>query len=135
MATAQTTRAAPAQSFVLRIPGSAETGRAAIRREVISLDNAVRLYEAARDASGEGASTFAPGSVTGPGGARWRISYNGRIQPSKAVRPAIPADAETGMAWYNGLSKAERAHWHDVAGSAVPADAWAAWKAAQEAGR
>lgn len=81
MAARQTTAPTPAHPFILTIPGSAETGRAAIRREVISLDEAVRLYEAARDESGEGASTFAPGSVTGPGGARWRISYNGRVKP------------------------------------------------------
>jgi hypothetical protein len=36
----------------------------------------------------------------------------------------IHKDAELGMAWYNGLSKAERLHWHRVAGSAVPAAAW-----------
>jgi hypothetical protein len=72
--------------FTLRIPGSSETGRRATRREVATLDEAVTAYEALRDESGEGASTFAAGSVTGPGGACWRISYNGRVQP-KAVRP------------------------------------------------
>jgi hypothetical protein len=49
-------------------------------------------------------------------------------QPA-AVRPLIPADAELGMRWYNRLSKAERVLWHRVAGSAVPADAWAAFQA------
>ena len=48
-------------------------------------------------------------------------------QPA-AVRPLIPADAELGMRWYNRLSKAERVLWHRVAGSAVPADAWAAFQ-------
>lgn len=43
-------------------------------------------------------------------------------------------DAAKGMAWFNGLSRSERAFWLDLAGSAVPADAWAAWKAAQHAG-
>lgn len=81
MATDTVSRASMAP-FTLKIPGSPETGRRAIRHEVHSLDEAVHVYEAARDESGEGASTFAPGEVTGPGGARWRISYNGRIQPT-----------------------------------------------------
>lgn len=82
MATHKSTAPAVAHPFLLHIPGSRETGRPALRREVASLEEAVTVYEAARDESGEGASTFAAGEVTGPGGARWRISYNGRIQPT-----------------------------------------------------
>jgi hypothetical protein len=52
------------------------------------------------------------------------------IEP--ASQPVIPQDAELGIAWYNGLSKAERVHWHAVARSAIPADAWAAFKAAAQ---
>jgi hypothetical protein len=70
-----------AHPFTLTIPGSAETGRGAGCHGVDSLEAAVELYERIRDESGEGAATFAPGAVTGPGGARWRISYNGRVQP------------------------------------------------------
>ena len=53
------------------------------------------------------------------------------IEPApEARRPmAQEEDAELGMAWYNGLSRAERLFWHRIAGSAAPADAWAAWKA------
>ena len=55
------------------------------------------------------------------------------IEPAAGVaapqpRALIPADAELGMAWYNGLTKAERLHWHRVAASAVPADAWRAFQ-------
>ena len=85
MATAKSTAPAEAHPFLLHIPGSRETDRPALRREVASLDEAVALYEQTRDESDEGASTFAPGEVTGPGGARWRLSYNGRVQPK--VRP------------------------------------------------
>ena len=85
MATAKSTAPTVAHPFLLHIPGSRETGRPALRREVASLDEAVALYEQTRDESDEGASTFAPGEVTGPGGARWRVSYNGRVQPK--VRP------------------------------------------------
>ena len=48
-------------------------------------------------------------------------------QPAKVVT-LIPQDAELGMRWYNGLSKAERLRWHRIAGSAVPADAWRAFQ-------
>jgi hypothetical protein len=48
------------------------------------------------------------------------------IEP--APEALIPQDAEVGMAWYNGLTPAERRHWHEVAGSAVAADAWRAFR-------
>ena len=51
------------------------------------------------------------------------------IEPAQSAKSVIPADAEMGIAWYNGLSKAERLHWHRVAASAVPADAWRAFQA------
>lgn len=38
-------------------------------------------------------------------------------------------DAELGMAWFNGLTERERTEWLRRANSAVPADAWAAFKA------
>ena len=81
MAIRNPTAPTAAHPFLLHIPGSRETGRPELRREVASLDEAVALYEQTRDESGEGASTFAAGEVTGPGGTRWRVSYNGRIQP------------------------------------------------------
>ena len=59
---------------------------------------------------------------------RMLIIEPAQSQPA-AARPLIPADADMGMRWYNGLSKAERALWHRVAGSAVPADAWRAFQA------
>ena len=58
---------------------------------------------------------------------RMLIIEPAQSQPA-AARPLIPADAELGITWYNGLSKAERLHWHRVAASAVPADAWAAFQ-------
>ena len=39
------------------------------------------------------------------------------------------ADALVGVAWFNGLSRAERAYWLELAGSARPADAWRAFQA------
>lgn len=37
-------------------------------------------------------------------------------------------NARGGIAWWNRLSRAERRHWLEVADSAVPADAWEAYK-------
>lgn len=41
--------------------------------------------------------------------------------------PCSP-DALLGIIWWNRISRAERAHWLEVAGSYVPAEAWAAFK-------
>jgi hypothetical protein len=38
-------------------------------------------------------------------------------------------DAALGMTWWNRLTERERAEWLRRAGSAIPADAWAAFKA------
>ena len=45
------------------------------------------------------------------------------------------ADELTGMAWWNNLSDWGRAYWLGIAGSAIAADAWGAWKAAQQGKR
>lgn len=39
-------------------------------------------------------------------------------------------DATQGIAWFNSLTPTERRNWLNVAGSAVPADAWAVYKRA-----
>jgi hypothetical protein len=54
--------------------------------------------------------------------------------PSPAPAPArdLPAptsDAAQGMAWWSDLPEDERAAWLQRAGSDIPADAWAAFKA------
>ncbi len=51
--------------------------------------------------------------------------------PPAAQRPRNPADALIGMALYNGWTVAERRRWHELARSAVPADAVEAWKREQ----
>ncbi len=52
--------------------------------------------------------------------------------------PEPTPDEVLGMAWWNGLSERDRAHWLQRAGSAIAADAWALFKAkptaADEAG-
>lgn len=44
------------------------------------------------------------------------------------THPGNDNDASMGMAWWNALDETERRHWLGVAGTAVVADAWAAWK-------
>jgi hypothetical protein len=46
-------------------------------------------------------------------------------------RTATPDDVR-GMEWFNALTEAERREWLQRADSAVPADAWRAYKAAKE---
>lgn len=41
-------------------------------------------------------------------------------------------DASAGIAWWNSLQPAERREWLEIAGSAVPADAWRAFQAGAE---
>lgn len=43
--------------------------------------------------------------------------------------PATSNDGALGMAWWNGLAPIDRGYWLRCAGSAVPADAWAYYKA------
>ena len=38
------------------------------------------------------------------------------------------ADERNGIAWWNRLTAASRAHWLRIAATSVPADAWAAFK-------
>ncbi len=49
---------------------------------------------------------------------------------SRNASKPTPRDALEGMAWWNSLTRAERRHWMDRAGSARPADAWRAYKMA-----
>lgn len=55
-------------------------------------------------------------------------------QTSTVIR-ALTQEAEAGMAWYNALTEAERGHWHRVADSAVPEDAWKAYQQQAEEAR
>lgn len=45
-------------------------------------------------------------------------------------KPIDRKDAEAGMRWWNAMAREDRAYWLERARSAVPADAWAAYKAA-----
>lgn len=66
-------------------------------------------------------------------GQRWD-SQNHLSHPPPETRPAAGADDAAGMAWWNSLPERARACWLRIACSAVPADAWAAFKRAGAAG-
>ena len=46
--------------------------------------------------------------------------------PEPGVSPG--PDEQQGMDWWNQLTEDERANWLQIAGSAVPAEAWAAYQ-------
>lgn len=50
---------------------------------------------------------------------------------SATGREAHLEDALRGSLWWNSISRAERLHWLEIAGSAVPADAWRAFQAVE----
>ena len=58
------------------------------------------------------------------------------IESAKApIAPPDDADVQAGTRTYNAWTRAERARWHDVARSADPADAVAAFRATTEQAR
>ena len=50
------------------------------------------------------------------------------IEPAGLLPDLFSEDVRRGVDWYNRLSEAERLHWHQVAGSNMPADCWDAFK-------
>lgn len=40
----------------------------------------------------------------------------------------MTSDEKLGIDWWNSLTEVARSYWLSVAGSAVPAEAWAAYK-------
>lgn len=85
--------------------------------------------QAPRTAEGVSAYRVAPARVTAPRTGRQQA----QTERVLALHPnADLQDAVAGMRWFNGLSRAERRRWLDIAGSAVPADAWEAFKRDRE---
>lgn len=62
---------------------------------------------------------------------RWQQLSESEYLVRSAEGRRADAEAKARRRWYNGLSRVERAHWHRIAGSTAPADAWAAFKAAE----
>ena len=82
---------------------------------------------------GRASQDWRNGTAEVPGALHWPVAIHHarkRLQDAlEAMEPDHnPAEALIGMAVYNGWTRAERAHWHDVARSAVPADAWRAFR-------
>lgn len=85
--------------------------------------------QAPRSAEGVRSYRGAPARVTArrPGGRQAQTERVLALHPNADLQ-----DAVAGMRWFNGLPKAERRRWLDAAGSAVPADAWEAFKRGRE---
>jgi hypothetical protein len=46
----------------------------------------------------------------------------------RRVSDVIHRDAMEGILWWNSMTEGDRANWMKIAGSAVPAEAWAAYQ-------
>jgi hypothetical protein len=83
-----------------------------------------------RGAVHDDAGGFDPryGAWTVPARLSGRASYE-TIEGMKNEHDREPTPDETaGMVWWNSLTEADRTAWLARAGSAVPADAWVAYK-------
>lgn len=104
-------------------------------------DEAVAAVQRALDLLGRASSDWRNGGQSAEGALHWPVSVNlARRALREALevleprqwspeRPDLDDDACAGIAWFNALSPAERRHWLEVANSALPADAWACYKA------
>lgn len=61
------------------------------------------------------------------GGWRLRLLEDGE-EVGGGVFPIALDDAHECVLWWNGITELDRAHWLTAAKSALPADAWAAYK-------
>ena len=50
------------------------------------------------------------------------------MKPTRKPADVIHRDALEGIVWWNAMAEQDRTAWMKIAGSAVPADAWAAYK-------
>jgi hypothetical protein len=64
------------------------------------------------------------------GGWRLRMLEDGEEVGGDIFSVALD-DPQAGVAWWNGCTEPERAHWLAMAKSAVPAEAWAACQFAE----
>jgi hypothetical protein len=64
------------------------------------------------------------------GGWKLRLLEDGQ-EVGGGVFPVPAGDPLQGIDWWNGCSEKERVRWLQAAGSAVPADAWQAWREAE----
>lgn len=89
---------------------------------------------------GRASADWRNGEPSVEGALHWPVSVN---LARRALRQALEAleparwpqeqhgtadDTRAGIAWFNSLAPAERRYWLEAADSAVPADAWAAFK-------
>jgi len=65
-------------------------------------------------------------------GGGWNLALFEDGQPAGAgVFPIPQEDPEIGVTWWNSMTEQTRAYWLAIAASAVPADAWHAFRRSQ----
>lgn len=96
--------------------------------------------QAALDILGRASADWRNGGQSAEGSLHWPVAVAharkllktavlALSEAEKADSGILPEDTARSIEEYNALTEAQRRHWHRIAGSAVPAEAWAAWKA------
>ena len=89
-------------------------------RAQLAVDEMLAEREVAAAAAEAVAPASSPAPALGPGPVP---------TPARDLSASVMSDAAQGIAWWGGLSEDERAAWLRRAGSDIPADAWAVFKA------
>ena len=105
----------------------------AVAQSVDAPPDIQRSIAEALDLLGRASADWKNGTDAVPGPLHWPVAVNLARRHLREALEALeaersPAEALIGMSWFNGLSRSERAYWLDVAGSACPAAAWAAFQ-------
>lgn len=64
------------------------------------------------------------------GGWQLRLLEDGQ-EVAGGIFPVVLDDPQDGVVWWNSIPEQDRAHWLEVAKSAVPADAWISFQRAE----
>jgi hypothetical protein len=98
--------------------------------------NAITVMHRALDLLGRASADWRNGGQCDGAALHWPVAVDlARRELQQALgaverQPHEPTqDTRAGMAWFNQLSPTQRLHWLTCARSAIPADAWEAFKA------
>lgn len=120
---------APTEAHLPQSPPASQTARDAVQAALVILGRASSDWRG--NGSCESGSLHWPVAVTHARRLLKTALLALRAEETEQRR-ILPADTAQAIEEFQALTEAERRHWHEVAESAVPAEAWAAWKAHQE---
>jgi hypothetical protein len=96
---------------------------------------AITVMHRALDLLGRASADWRNGRQCDGPSLHWPVAVNLARQELQQALGTLEAtadectqDARAGMAWFNHLTPTQRSHWLTCARSAVPADAWEAFK-------